>query len=206
MNLGSTHPTRKNNGFPHPATETQNMHINRKTRLRTSVFDGPLLDGAKRLREWRGPPDLPRELSSLPPPSAGVLHAGGDGLNGDDHGIPQLLRRLLVFGLGISKPLEHFRLDHMRDVQEWPSHRDGLLHHRVLGQQLLSSFDLENVGDGLLKTFAQMLRQLLQVVFFQSLGLVMLGQVRLGLSELDVNQVEHGLEHGPLLVHFLEEG
>ena len=26
------------------------------------------------------------------------------------------------------------------------------------------------------------------------------------LSELDVNQVEHGLEHGPLLVHFLEEG
>mmetsp|Transcript_31531 Transcript_31531/g.72869 ORF Transcript_31531/g.72869 Transcript_31531/m.72869 type:complete len:318 (+) Transcript_31531:247-1200(+) len=141
---------------------------------------------------WRG-----RDSSA----SASVLHASSDRLDADDHRILELLGRLL----GATQSLQHLRLDHVGHVQVRPSHGDGLLDSWLLGQELVSSLDLQNIGDGLLETIAKVLAQLFQVVFLDGLGLVVLGNARLGLAQLNVNEVEHGLEEGPLFVHLLQE-
>mmetsp|Transcript_17258 Transcript_17258/g.32500 ORF Transcript_17258/g.32500 Transcript_17258/m.32500 type:complete len:717 (-) Transcript_17258:820-2970(-) len=141
---------------------------------------------------WRG-----RDSSA----SASVLHASSDRLDADDHRILELLGRLL----GATQSLQHLRLDHVGHVQVRPSHGDGLLDSWLLGQELVSSLDLQNIGDGLLETIAKVLAQLFQVVFLDGLGLVVLGNARLGLAQLNVNEVEHGLEEGPFLVHLLQQ-
>ena len=70
---------------------------------------------------------------------AGVLHAGGDALDADDHRVPQLAGHV---ALAAPQPLEHLRLDGVRGVQVGLPHADRHLQVRLVTQQGLRALHL----------------------------------------------------------------
>mmetsp|Transcript_11066 Transcript_11066/g.20854 ORF Transcript_11066/g.20854 Transcript_11066/m.20854 type:complete len:312 (-) Transcript_11066:1820-2755(-) len=161
-----------------------------KTGLHPAVYLQNLADGPPALHKRGG-----RAFS------AGVLHAGGNGLDADDHRILQLLGHLLL----TPQSLEDLGLNHVRGIQVRLPDSDRLLHDRFAGEQLRGSLDLQHVGDRLLQTVSQFFSELLEVLLFDCLCLVVFGKGGLRFAELDVDEVEHGLEEGPLFVHLLQE-
>mmetsp|Transcript_19928 Transcript_19928/g.41989 ORF Transcript_19928/g.41989 Transcript_19928/m.41989 type:complete len:777 (-) Transcript_19928:655-2985(-) len=139
---------------------------------------------------------------------AGVLHACGDALDGDDDGVREGAEALLGGlvsggGVGGARLLERLALDHMERVEVRLAHLEGLLGEGLVGDGLGAARHLQEDLDGLAELGAQLLAEIEQRAGAQLL-VVVLCDGRVSLRELELDEVDEASEEGPLLVHGLQ--